>query len=240
MARCPFAEWIPSPNFNAGRPATVLGAMQHSTVGSWDSALATLTTPNGARSVSAHFLVGLDGRLAQMVDTNDQAWHALACNARWVGIEFVDDGDHADPVRTPEQYEMGARLNRWIATAHTYTPSDTTIRRHSTCVATACPSGLDVERIIAETLGGTLVPTQAEWNQHLADTANTFSAVKSLLNPIATWVFNAPNRPLGARGRRAFERALLVLDHASEARTVRPAKKPTRAQVRAGHGKGKG
>ena len=182
MARCPFSEWIPSPNFST-RTRSVVGALQHSTVGAWAPSLDELTRPD-TTPVSAHFLIGLDGRLAQLVDTDDVAWHGRSANEQWIGIEHVDDRDHADPVRTPEQYATSARLNLWLSDMYDYLPDATTIERHRTFVNTACPSGLDVERIIIETQGGDMADyiERAEYEQYQRNVGESFTAVKDFLH----------------------------------------------------------
>lgn len=249
MARCPFAIWDPSPNFTPGRPGSVLGTMEHSAVGTTAATRATLKRQAGSASVSAHFTIGLlEGELYQHVDTADQAWHAITCNGRYVGKEHVDNGDHADPVRTPWQYETSAKLNGWLATVHpTFIPSAETIRPHRTCVATACPSGLDVARIIAG--GG--VMTDAEWQAFLAEYAGTTKAIKTVLAQLAH-----ADHPLKivdgklAVGEHVLNpeiRAALRQLERSDARVAklmratrprRAAKPPTDDEVRAGHGRG--
>jgi hypothetical protein len=231
--RCPFAEWIPSPNFTPGRGAAVTTRVEHTPVTTMAGTIATFL--GSSRQVAAHFAVGLDGRIVQFVDTDDTGWHSgnWPVNQRSVGIEHVDDGAHWDSVRTPELYAASARLNRWIGEQYGLEANSETMQRHKLFTATACPSGLDVERIIRET-GGDAVPTEAEWQAHLADSANTAKAIKDLLNPIATWVFDAPNRPIGAKS--SLKKAMAILDKASK-----PPKRvrPTASQVRSGHGKGR-
>ncbi len=150
MARCPFAEWIRSPNYDRGRSMGVSVIVQHSTVSDFASALTELTRADSS-PVSAHFLIGLDGRIVQMVDTDDLAWHARQANSYSVGIEHVDNGWHQDPVRTPELYAASARLNRWLLDM--YDLDVAAIRPHREYVNTACPSGLDLGLIIAMTRG---------------------------------------------------------------------------------------
>jgi N-acetylmuramoyl-L-alanine amidase-like protein len=210
--------------------------MQHSMASAtFDGAITYLCTPRGDASTSAHFGIRKsDGHIVQMVDTDDRAWHARSCNDRWIGVEWDDEGDHADPIRTPQQYRAGAKLNLWLAQTHGYDPSAETLRPHRWCVNTACPSGLDVARIILETGGDTDMPTEAEWQAHLADEFNTATAIKSLLDPIARWVFDAPNRPLGG-SKATLRKQLAVLERATRPR--RRAKRATLAQVRAGHGR---
>ena len=133
----------------------------------------------------------------------------------------MDDGRHWDSVRTPEQYAMSARLNRWLADMYDYPVNSITIGRHSSYVATACPSGLDVERIIIETQGGDMADyvERAEFEAYVGDVRTTFEAVKNALHQhkhgIATFNLALPRK----------------------ARKVPTAKRATRAQVRAGHGR---
>jgi N-acetylmuramoyl-L-alanine amidase len=56
--------WHPSPNFDQRRPNFVI--LHQTTNATVDRALATLTDP--ARKVSAHYLIGRDGTVLQLVD----------------------------------------------------------------------------------------------------------------------------------------------------------------------------
>ena len=92
----PSASWLPSPNFDDRRPVFVI--LHHTSNGTAEQALAVLRDP--AREVSAHYLVGRDGRVYQLVDERKRAWHAGA--SRWgddvdvnsssIGIELDNDG----------------------------------------------------------------------------------------------------------------------------------------------------
>ena len=108
--RNPLAEWVPSPNFDARRPvAIVIHATEQ---GSAEQSLETLRTRNRGGPVSAHYLIGRDGRLWQMVDEDQRAWHAGAglwrglddLNSRSIGIELDNDG------QTPFSAPLMARL----------------------------------------------------------------------------------------------------------------------------------
>jgi N-acetylmuramoyl-L-alanine amidase len=87
---------VASPSFDLRRPQYVI--LHHTTNGTAARALATLTDP--ARMVSAHYLVGRDGVVYQLVDERYRAWHAGA--SRWgaetdinsasIGIELDNDG----------------------------------------------------------------------------------------------------------------------------------------------------
>lgn len=66
--------------------------------------------PAGKRT-SAHYIVGRDGALVQMVNDSDSAWHAGVMNPRSIGIEHVAaDGDEI----TTEQAITSSRLIAWL------------------------------------------------------------------------------------------------------------------------------
>lgn len=78
-ARNPIAEWVPSPNFDQRRPQLIVvhATEQQSAAASLD----TLRTRNNKGPVSAHYLIGDDGRIYQLVADVDRAWQAGA--GRW-------------------------------------------------------------------------------------------------------------------------------------------------------------
>lgn len=86
-----------SPNFDARRANLVV--LHHTSDSTLDEALSTLTNP--ARKVSAHYLIGRDGEIVQLVDEADRAWHAgvswwggsTDVNSASIGIELDNDGD---------------------------------------------------------------------------------------------------------------------------------------------------
>lgn len=89
-------EWRPSPNFDARRPNLVV--IHHTTDETSEEALGTLTSPE--RKVSSHYLVGRDGKVFQLVDEKDRAWHAglswwngqSDVNSASIGIELDNTG----------------------------------------------------------------------------------------------------------------------------------------------------
>ena len=90
---------VPSPNHNARRPNFVI--LHDTTSDKAEHALRTLTDP--AREVSAHYLIGRDGTLYQLVDEQRRAWHAGASywgghadlNSASIGIELDNTGTEA-------------------------------------------------------------------------------------------------------------------------------------------------
>lgn len=93
------ALWQPSPNFDQRRPNFVI--LHQTTNDNAATALATLTDPQ--RKVSAHYLIGRDGAVMQLVDEASRAWHAgeswwggsTDLNSASIGIELDNTGDEA-------------------------------------------------------------------------------------------------------------------------------------------------
>jgi N-acetylmuramoyl-L-alanine amidase len=91
------AAWQPSPNFDQRRPNYVI--LHQTSNDNVEQALATLTDPQ--RRVSAHYLIGRDGGVIQLVDESARAWHAgeswwggsTDLNSASIGIELDNTGD---------------------------------------------------------------------------------------------------------------------------------------------------
>jgi N-acetylmuramoyl-L-alanine amidase len=97
-ARNPLAQWVPSSNFGPREPVLVVihGTAQDSV----QQSLETLRGSNSGGPVSAHYLIGRDGKLFQLVAENERAWHAgegswgtiSDVNSASIGIELDNDG----------------------------------------------------------------------------------------------------------------------------------------------------
>lgn len=98
--------WMDSPNFGPRPEGTVIDTIVlHHTAGS--TLESTVKWFASAKSqVSAHFTVGKDGSIVQMVSNYDRAWHAgvsldakgrKSVNDFSIGIEIVNLGDGKDP-----------------------------------------------------------------------------------------------------------------------------------------------
>jgi len=107
----PLATWVPSENHNA-REALII--VVHATEQeSVEASLDTLRSRNAHGKVSAHYLIGRDGRIYQLVPEERRAWHAgggswgniTDLNSASIGIE-LDNNGHSD--FPPEQ--IGALL----------------------------------------------------------------------------------------------------------------------------------
>ena len=94
-------EWQPSPNFNERRPNFVI--LHHTSDDSVAQALRSLTNP--LRAASAHYLIGRDGNIIQLVDERARAWHAGASkwgadtdlNSASLGIELDNNSNEPFP-----------------------------------------------------------------------------------------------------------------------------------------------
>ena len=135
--------------------------MLHTTAGTYTGTAGWFARTESG--VSAHYLVGLDGRVARFVREADTARHAgrvrdpttaLATgdpNRHTIGIEFEDGGDPEGVERPDEQYRQGARLLRCVA-ARWGIPLDRehVVGHREVFAAKACPGNLDVDRVIEE------------------------------------------------------------------------------------------
>lgn len=94
----PLAQWVPSHNFDERRAVVIVlhYTQQHSAKESLD----TLRGENSTGPVSAHYLIGRDGRIFQLVADSRRAWHAgggrwgtiTDLNSASIGIELDNDG----------------------------------------------------------------------------------------------------------------------------------------------------
>jgi N-acetylmuramoyl-L-alanine amidase len=90
-------SWQPSPNFDERRPNFVI--LHQTTNDDAERALRTLTDP--LKKVSAHYLVGRDGAIVQLVDERARAWHAgesswgglSDLNSASIGVELDNNGE---------------------------------------------------------------------------------------------------------------------------------------------------
>lgn len=115
--------WLPSPNFGPRRDglSPSLIVLHYTAMDSAQAALTRLCDP--VHEVSAHYLIGADGTLWQMVHEEDRAWHAGAgewcgqkdINSRSIGIELDNAGTHpfAEPQMAVLEALMTAIMARW-------------------------------------------------------------------------------------------------------------------------------
>ena len=83
----------------------------HTTDGSAESAIKTFQSPDS--HVSVHFVIDQDGKVSQLLEIKDVAYHAgnRAYNYRSIGIALEQNGSQKI---TEAQYKALAKLTRWI------------------------------------------------------------------------------------------------------------------------------
>ncbi|MDQ2094993.1 N-acetylmuramoyl-L-alanine amidase [Rhodalgimonas zhirmunskyi] len=113
----------PSPNHGARRGATrpCLIVLHYTAMESAEAALQRLCDPQA--EVSAHYLICEQGRIWQMVDEAERAWHAGAgrwgaccdVNSASIGIELANRGDHpfAEAQMRALEGLLPAIMRRW-------------------------------------------------------------------------------------------------------------------------------
>jgi N-acetylmuramoyl-L-alanine amidase len=153
-----------SPNAGNGRDGhRPVGIVLHTTVGTLDGTVGWFADPGSG--VSAHFVVGLDGRLVSLVAEEDTARHAgrrrdttaafladdVDPNQVSIGIEFVDDRDPLGVRRTDAQYAAGAEL-LWALSLRWSIPLDRdhVVGHREIDASQSCPGNLDLDRLLRE------------------------------------------------------------------------------------------
>jgi hypothetical protein len=142
---------IPQSNFTVGREGNAVDVIvDHWTVVMFEGAIRRFKDP--ASRLSAHYVIGQDGRVAQLVSEGDTAYHAgkFDVNLRSIGIEH-----EASPTMAPTDalYAASAKLHREIAARHGLTLKvGGTVLPHHAIVPTECPGTLDLDRIVRDAL----------------------------------------------------------------------------------------
>jgi N-acetyl-anhydromuramyl-L-alanine amidase AmpD len=142
---------VPASNYTVGRDGSrVELIVDHWTVVMFEGAIRRFLNP--ASILSAHYVIGSDGRIAQLVSEDDTAYHAgaFSVNQRSIGIEH-----EAGPAMPPSDalYAASARLHADIASRYGLALEvGTTVLPHHAIVPTECPGTLDLDRIVREAL----------------------------------------------------------------------------------------
>lgn len=150
--------YVPSPHFDMRPPDVVVDCVVlHSTVTTTvEETVRVFLDP--VRKVSAHFIVGKEGQIVQMVPVEMRAWHAgiselegiSGVNAYSVGIEMVNRNDGRDPY-PKAQYEAVAGLLRFLRSR--YAIPDSRIVSHAQVALPkgrkSDPLGFDFDRVRA-------------------------------------------------------------------------------------------
>lgn len=142
-------------NYDTNRAPVEL-IILHSIVGNIEAADGEFNRPNSQKSV--HYGVGYSGEIVHWVDEDKVAYGAgnYEINQKAINIEHQDNGmvngEYDDGVRPNELYTSSAKLVADICTFYNIPIDREHIRKHCEVskTPTACPSGLDIERIVKE------------------------------------------------------------------------------------------
>jgi N-acetylmuramoyl-L-alanine amidase len=177
-------QFLGSPNFAPGRDGHNLVTeprfvVIHTMVGTIASANARFQ--QASEQVSAHYGVGLDGRIVQWVREEDAAFHAgnFSVNLDSIGIEHEDGGRFDDP-RPDALYRASAELVRDICQRFGMPIDAQHIQPHRHFFATKCPDALDIDRIIREANVGVSVQAQVpplSQRTHVVQAGDTMAAI---------------------------------------------------------------
>lgn len=99
----------PCPNGRMGVTGAMTGVLMHTMVCDLPVCIETFNNPE--REASAHFGIAQDGRIHQFgpLGKGWEAWHAMAANLTYYGIEHADGGNPDTPL-TPAQIAASAQV----------------------------------------------------------------------------------------------------------------------------------
>jgi hypothetical protein len=107
----PPVEFIASPHQSSRNGAAITMIVVHCTEIPLKETVALFANPNSRRQVSAHYVIGRQGEVIQMVKDNERANHCKGANSNSIGIEHV--GTETDTM-TPAQEASSVALIRWL------------------------------------------------------------------------------------------------------------------------------
>ncbi|MFL2019670.1 N-acetylmuramoyl-L-alanine amidase [Weissella hellenica] len=129
---------------------------------------------SGAAQTSAHYEVA-DNELIGTVGEQTAAWHAgnADMNARSIGIEHKNATGAPSWTISEATYVTSAKLIADIARRYGFYPDSTHVIPHKHVVATACPGGIDMNKLIgmAQTFynGGKVKPVTHSAAKHVTN-----------------------------------------------------------------------
>jgi hypothetical protein len=147
-------SWVPSPNFDERPdPENITAIVVHATANS--TLIGVISWfQNPTAYVSAHYVIGKDGKIIQMVQDEDRAWHAGKSewhgvpnvNDYGLGIELVNLNDGQDPY--PEaQYQSLVKLCQALAHKYNISTEDIVGHHQVSPGRKTDPRGLDISEL---------------------------------------------------------------------------------------------
>ena len=107
----PSVEFIESPHHSSRNGAAITTIVVHCTEIPLKETVALFANPNSKRQVSAHYVIGRQGEIIQMVTDSERANHCKGANSNSIGIEHV--GTETDTM-TQAQEASSVALIRWL------------------------------------------------------------------------------------------------------------------------------
>ncbi|MBI3273071.1 MAG: N-acetylmuramoyl-L-alanine amidase [Planctomycetes bacterium] len=119
----PPTSWVPaaSSNYTPSGPRHLQYVVIHDIEGGASGAIAHMANPSS--HVSAHYVIGYEGHITQMVADHNIAWHAgnWSVNTKSIGIEHAGFAAHGG--FTEAEYHASAALVRWLCDTY-HIPKD--------------------------------------------------------------------------------------------------------------------
>ncbi len=160
----PAVVWDKSP-FNYSRGGTDIDTivMHYTTTRSLSSTVNWFKDPNNPHRTAAHYVIGRDGTIVQMVKDRDACRHGNSQNARSIGIEHsARQGDKM----TRRQEKSSVAMIRWLMQEYEIAP-ERVIAHKCAPRATSCPG--DLFQDYGATAGSTCRVTRPALQSWLAD-----------------------------------------------------------------------
>lgn len=107
----PSVEFIESPHHSSRNGAAITTIVVHCTELPLKETVALFADPNSKRQVSAHYVIGRQGEIIQMVNDSERANHCKGANSNSIGIEH--EGSETDTM-TLAQEASSVALIRWL------------------------------------------------------------------------------------------------------------------------------
>lgn len=144
----PGAIWKGSPNYWFGRASSPSYIVEHWTVGTAASTIATFQS--SASGVSAHYMVARDGAVYQFVREANRAWHDAAPG--WNDISIGIEHEHIPGQDWPAAQIAASRALHFSIQSRRGIPLDIQhcLGHNATGYATQCPGDLPISQILPQ------------------------------------------------------------------------------------------
>lgn len=137
-------------SFTPGRSAKISRITEHHVVG--DASAAIARAAKSGEGFSSNYTIAMDGTIYQLVKDSDTAWADNYWPSNQITISIEHAGGKDGYPYTDAMYAASAHLHAWLIQQYGINE----FIRHRDVVAgmpgkgTACPGGLDVERIVRD------------------------------------------------------------------------------------------